>query len=156
MILESSELQPTSSAETKPASNSVKVLIADDHQCVLERAVGILQAHFEIVGIATNGKMLVEQASRLQPNIIVSDILMPGFTGLQAAHRLRESGSTAKIIFMSVYETEEFVKACFSEGALGYVTKARMGTDLVLAIHEVMGGRQFISPTVQDCDDALA
>jgi DNA-binding NarL/FixJ family response regulator len=149
MILDPPTLQPVGFEKTKSGSNGVRVLIADDHQAVLERAIEVLEPHFTIVGTASNGRVLVQEALRLEPHIIVSDIMMPGCSGLEAARVLRENGSSAKIVFLSVYETGEFVNACFSEGALGYVTKARMGTDLVLAINEVIRGNQFISPSTQ-------
>lgn len=152
MILDAPGLQSSSTAKIKSGSDRVRILIADDHQTVLQQAVSLLQPHFEIVGTATDGKMLADEAIRLSPDIIVSDILMPGLTGIDAARLLRESGSSAKIIFLSVYESEEFVKACFSEGGSGYVTKARMGTDLVFAINAVLNNQQFISPSVDNSD----
>lgn len=150
MMSELPALQPLTLQENNPAQQRLRVLIADDHAPVLERVTSVLKEHFEVVGMANNGKELVQEAIRLQPDIIVSDILMPGCTGLEAAHRLREAGLTAKLIFLSVYEGGEFVKACFSEGGLAYVTKARLGTDLVHAINEVVNGRRFISPSIQD------
>jgi len=149
MILDPPSLQSLSAAVTHD-SNGIRVLVADDHLAVLDRAVEVLQEHFAVVGTAANGKMLVEEALRLRPDIIVSDIVMPGFSGLDAARVLRESGCAAKIIFLSVYERGEFVKACFSEGGVGYVTKARIGTDLVTAVKEAICGRQFVSPSVQE------
>lgn len=135
--------------QSKRCSNRPRVLVADDHQSVLEKVVSLLQPHFEIVGTASNGQVLIEIAQRLQPDIVVSDILMPCLNGIEAAHHLRESGSTAKWIFLSIYERSEFVSACFAEGASGYVSKAKMSTDLVFAINEAMNGRQFVSSSVQ-------
>ncbi len=152
MILDAPGLQPSNAAKIKTTSDRVRILIADDYQSVLQQAVSLLQPHFEIVGTATDGKTLAEEAIRLAPDIIVSDILMPGLNGIDAARLLRESGSIAKIIFLSVYESEDFVKACFSEGGSGYVTKARMGVDLVPAINAVLNGQQFISPSVGNGD----
>jgi DNA-binding NarL/FixJ family response regulator len=136
------------SKQSTASSDGLRILVADDHESVLKRVVSVLQPHYHIVGTADSGQKLVEEAIRLQPDIIISDIMMPGVNGLEAARRLREGGSTAKLIFISVYDREEFVRACLAEGGLGFVTKARMGTDLVQAINEVMNGRQFISPTV--------
>ena len=149
MISNPPTVEPLSSITSDSGTPVVRILIADDHQFVLKRAVSALQQHFQVVGTANNGKMLVEEALRLQPEIIVSDVLMPGLNGLGAARELRERGCTAKLIFLSVYDRYEFVKACFEEGGQAYVTKARMGTDLVLAINEVLAGRQFISPSIQ-------
>src|SRR4051812_37124708 len=147
MIVKAPRLQPSGAAETKSRSDRLRVLIADDHEFVLQRVVAVLHPHFEIAGTATDGKALIDEALRLKPDIIVSDILMPGMNGLEAANLLRENGCGAKIVFMSVYETGDFVEACLSAGGSGFVTKARMGADLVLAINEVVRGRQFISPS---------
>ncbi len=148
-MLELPDLHTLNSGQVKDSSKPIKVLIADDHHFVLNRVVSVLQTHFNVVGTATDGRKLVEEALRLKPDVIVSDILMPGCTGLEAAHQLRESGSSAKLIFLSVYERGEFVKACLEAGGVGYVTKSRITTDLVFAINEVLGGRQFVSPSVQ-------
>jgi DNA-binding NarL/FixJ family response regulator len=130
-------------------SNGLRVLVADDHQLVLDRVVSLLESHFTVVGTANNGEMLVQEAIRLEPDVIVTDIMMPGLNGLEAARRLREAGTTAIFIFLSVYAREEFVNACLAEGALGFVAKARMGADLLRAISEVKSGRQFVSPSIE-------
>jgi len=88
------------------------------------------------------------EAARLQPDLIVLDISMPGLTGIEAAQELREAKSTAKLIFLTVHERVEFVRACLAEGALGYVVKSRLAVDLLPAIREVLAGRRFISPPV--------
>src|SRR5262249_23657232 len=98
------------------------VLVADDNSLVLERVLSLLQPKFEVVGTASNGRDLLTQAERLQPGIIVLDITMPVLSGIEAAHELREIGSTAKLVFLTVHSRSEFVDACFAEGALGYVT----------------------------------
>jgi DNA-binding NarL/FixJ family response regulator len=76
----------------------------------------------------------------------VLDISMPDITGIQAAHELKESGSSAKVIFLTVHERVEFVQACLVEGALGYVIKSRLQVDLLQAILEALSGHRFISP----------
>jgi DNA-binding NarL/FixJ family response regulator len=148
MILEPPTAERSSSAKLK-SDHRARILIADDHQPVLGRTACLLQAHFEVIGSVTDGKMLVQEALRLQPDVIVSDILMPGLNGLEAAHQLRERGCNAKFIFLSVYESADFVRASFSVGGSAYVTKARMGMDLVTAIKEVLQGRKFTSPSVE-------
>ena len=141
--------EPLGSESSIATAKRVRILVADDHQSVLERAVLLLQPYFEIVGTASNGNTLVESALRLQPDVIVSDVVMPEINGLEAAHRIRATGSTAKFVFLSVYERNEFATACFSEGGSAYVTKARMNADLVRAVNEVIDGRQFVSPSVR-------
>lgn len=124
-----------------------RVLLADDHNIVLERVLSLLQPHFQIVGTVNNGRELVAEALRLQPDVIVLDISMPVLSGIQAAHELREAGSTAKLVFLTVHDEPGIVDACFAEGGLGYVSKSRLRRDLVPAITEALCDRAFISPS---------
>jgi DNA-binding NarL/FixJ family response regulator len=126
----------------------IKVLLADDHPPLVEAAISILKPHFEIVGIATDGAMLVSEAVRLRPEVIVSDISLPIVNGIEALHRLRLSNSQAKVVFLTVHAEEEFLKACMSEGALGYVLKSRMKTQLIPAIEAALEGKSYVSPFV--------
>jgi DNA-binding NarL/FixJ family response regulator len=128
--------------------NRPRILVADDHQPIQERVRELLQASYDVVGAVGNGIDLLDQEKRLHPDVIVLDISMPGITGIEAAHQLRESGSTAKVVFLTVHERVEFVHACFAEGALGYVIKSRLNADLVPAIQEALSGHRFISPPV--------
>ena len=97
---------------------------------------------------AANGEDLIREAKLLNPDVIVADITMPIVSGIEAAHELREAGSSAKFIFLTVHQQTEFLDACWSEGALGYVVKSRMYTDLIPAIEKVLAGEQFVSPVV--------
>jgi DNA-binding NarL/FixJ family response regulator len=128
--------------------NLPRILIADDHQPIQGRVRELLQANYDIIGAVDNGIDLVAQAKSLHPDLIVLDISMPGITGIEAAHELKESGSTAKVVFLTVHERVEFVHACLAEGALGYVIKSRLNADLIPAIEEALAGRRFISPPV--------
>ena len=125
-----------------------RILLADDNRPVLDRVLSVLRSDFEVVGIVEDGQQLVREAKRLVPDVIVVDIMMPELTGIEAAHTLKEAGSTAKIVFLTVHEEAEFVQACFAEGGSGYVTKSRLRTDLVSAINEALLGHRFVSPTV--------
>ena len=125
-----------------------KILLADDHNLVVERVLSVLQRDFEVVGTASNGRELVDEAERLRPDVIVLDISMPVLTVIEAAHQLREAGSTVKLVFLTVHEEAAFVQACFAEGGLGYVKKSRLGTDLIPAIKEALSGHRFVSASV--------
>ena len=124
------------------------MLLADDHDLVLARVLSLLKASFEVVGTANNGRDLLAEAQRLQPDVIVLDITMPILTGIEAARELRDARSMVKLVFLTVNEDAAFVRACLAEGALGYVKKSRMGTDLIPAINDALSGRCFISPSV--------
>ncbi len=122
-----------------------RVLLADDHLVVVQRVTALLQSVFEVVGTARTGCQMVSETMRLNPDVIVADISMPELSGLEAVHELREKGSTAKIVFLTIHSEDEFVSACFAEGALGYVAKTHMKTDLIPAINAALSGRHFIS-----------
>ena len=126
----------------------VRVLIADDHQLVVEGVVALLRSSFDVVGTASSGQELLSEATRLAPDVIVADITMPGLTGIEAAHQLMEAGSTAKFVFLTIHPEGEFIAACMAEGALGYILKSHMKTDLIPAINAAISGRTFISPGV--------
>ena len=125
-----------------------KVLLADDHPPLVEAALTILKPHYDIVGVATDGATLVSEALRLRPEVIVSDITLPIFNGIEAIHRLRLSNSQAKVVFLTVHAEEEFLKACIAEGALGYVLKLHMKTQLIPAIEAAVEGKSYVSPFV--------
>jgi DNA-binding NarL/FixJ family response regulator len=108
----------------------------------------LLSSTFEVVGAVTNGQELVSAGISLNPDVIVSDITMPGLSGIEAAHQLREAGSTAKFVFLTIHVEHEFVDACEAEGALGYVVKSHLKADLIPAIQAALIGRTFISPLV--------
>jgi DNA-binding NarL/FixJ family response regulator len=73
---------------------------------------------------------------------------MPVLTGIEAAHQLHQAGSRAKFVFLTVHFEEEFVQACMAEGALGYVVKSRMGTELLPAIQAALDGQRYVSQSV--------
>jgi DNA-binding NarL/FixJ family response regulator len=112
-----------------------------------DRVVRLLESEFEVVGAMEDGHALLEAASKMEPDVCVIDISMPVISGIEAATQLRESGSTAKIIFLTVHDDPDFVQAALETGALGYVLKSRMASDLRSAIKGVIAGRLFISPT---------
>jgi DNA-binding NarL/FixJ family response regulator len=85
---------------------------------------------------------------RLDPDVIVADIIMPVVTGIKAACELHEAGCRVKFVFLTVHSEDEFVGACVAEGALEYVVKSRLGTDLIPAIKAALSGQSHISRSV--------
>jgi DNA-binding NarL/FixJ family response regulator len=125
-----------------------RVLLADDHPALLEATTALLKRQFDVVGTTTNGATLVSEALRLSPDVIVADITMPVLSGIDAAHQLRESAFSAKIVFLTVHSEEQFVKACMAEGALGYVLKSHMKAHLIPAIQAALVGQTYVCPFV--------
>ena len=123
-----------------------RVLLADDHLAFLEHTAALLETQFEVVGAVGNGAALVSEALRLNPDVIVADITMPGLSGIDAAHRLRELASTARSVFLTIHSEKQFVEACTAEGALGYVVKAHMNAHLIPAVHAALIGELYICP----------
>ena len=123
-----------------------RVLLAVDHAEFLEAEIALLRPHFELVGTARDGASLVSEAKRLNPDVVVVDITMPVLNGIDAVHKLIESGSTAKFVFLTINTGEEFVKACLTEGARGFVWKSRMKAHLIPAIYAALEDLLYISP----------
>ena len=124
----------------------MRILLADDHRKLLELIQGLLEPTFDVVGRVEDGESLVKAAGKLHPDVIVTDISMPKLNGIEAAHRLRESGSSSKIVFLTAHADPDFAQAALKTGAFAYVTKLRIGTDLLVAIGEALAGHIFVSP----------
>ena len=125
----------------------MRIFLADDHRYLLELIRGLLEPTFDVVGAVEDGEALVEAAGNLQPDVIITDISMPKLNGIEAADRLRESGSPSKIVFLTAHVDPDFVQAALKTGALAYVTKFRINTDLSVAMGEVLAGHIFVSPS---------
>lgn len=125
-----------------------RILLAEDHAAMRDGVVRLLDPDFEVVGVVADGKSLLDAAARIRPEVIVADICMPALSGIEAAQRLRKTGSTAKILFLTVHEDPDFLRASLAAGGAGYVVKSRLASDLHIAIKEALAGRLFVSPTV--------
>ena len=122
-----------------------RILVAEDHELMREQVVRMLKRDFEVLDAVTNGEALLDAAARLNPDICVIDISMPVLNGIEAATRLKQNNSTAKVIFLTIYNDSDSIGAAFKSGAEGYVLKTRMAVDLVPAVREVLAGRTFLS-----------
>lgn len=131
------------------SDTSVRVLLADDNPSMLQAARRILEPEFQVVGTVNAGEALLEAADALRPDVFILDISMGMLNGLEAARLLIRTGSKGKIVFLTVHQDQEFVEEAFSAGALGYVVKPRLGTDLLLAVREALMGRTFVSPDLR-------
>jgi DNA-binding NarL/FixJ family response regulator len=125
-----------------------RLLVAEDHAAMREKVVGILEMQYTVVGAVTDGQQMLDAESKFKPDVVVLDISMPIMNGIEAATRLRQRSPNAKIIFLTVHDEPEFLNAALAAGAIGYVIKSRIGSDLRLAVNEAMAGRRFISPSV--------
>jgi DNA-binding NarL/FixJ family response regulator len=122
-----------------------RVLVADDLAPVLSAVEALLRESFEIVGMASDGQTALESAMKKEPDLVVLDISMPGMSGIEVARELKRRGNHAKVVFLTVHEDSDIIATCLSVGALGYVLKALMDSDLIPAMNEALAGRVFVS-----------
>jgi DNA-binding NarL/FixJ family response regulator len=108
----------------------------------------LLHDEFELLGTAGNGEELVEATLRLQPDVILVDISMPVLNGFDAVRHIKEAGSEARIIFLTMHDDATLVSEAFRCGASGYILKHSAGEELVNAIREVAQGNNYVSPLV--------
>ena len=127
----------------------VRVLIAEDHQEMRENIRRVLEPEFEVVGAVGDGRALIEEATRINPDVLLVDISMPALNGIEAVTQLRKQGSIARVVFLTVEEDPNWVRAALRAGGLGYVIKMSMATELQTAIRNACAGRIFVSPTVR-------
>jgi DNA-binding NarL/FixJ family response regulator len=128
------------------------VVLADDLSAVLSAIAKLLEGSFEIVGKANDGMSALQAILRLDPDVAILDISMPGMSGIEVARELRSRGSRSKIVFLTVHEDSDILATCVAAGGLGYVVKVLMETDLIPAMNEALAGREFVShfPSQQD------
>lgn len=125
----------------------VRVLVADDHQVMLDHLVRLLSIEHEVVAAVPDGLAVLSAAARETPDLLVLDIAMPGLSGIAAATALRARGSLAKIVFVTMHHDREFIDASLALGPVGFVAKDRLVSDLLVAIRTVLAGQAFVSPS---------
>jgi DNA-binding NarL/FixJ family response regulator len=125
-----------------------RVLLADDHKIVLEGLRGILEPEFEIVGAVEDGRTLVAEAERLSPDVVVSDISMPGLNGMDAARKIKKMDERIKIVFLTMHSDVSYAAGAFDAGASGFVLKHSAAQELITAIREAMQGRTYVTPMI--------
>jgi DNA-binding NarL/FixJ family response regulator len=125
-----------------------RVLLADDHVMVAEGLGRLIGEVADLVAHVTNGSDLIEATLRLRPDIVVSDISMPGLGGIDALRRLRAKGSPARFIFLTIHDEPSLAITAFRAGAQGYLLKHAAGEELFEAVRVVMNGRTYVTPSL--------
>lgn len=121
------------------------VLLADDNKRVLLRVHQLLSPTYNVVDMVEDGSQAVQAIARLDPDIAVLDISMPGLDGIGVARQLRQMQCHTRIIFLTIHDDEDYISAAIASGADGYVLKLRMRTELIHAIEEARAGRSYVS-----------
>ncbi len=122
-----------------------RVLVADDNPEVLDAVSEILKRECLVLETVLDGQSVLRDALTLRPDVIILDISLGDLTGIEVARHLQEMGCKAKIIFLTVHENPDFIRAAFEAGASAYVFKSALATDLLDAIEAVHAGETFIS-----------
>jgi DNA-binding NarL/FixJ family response regulator len=128
--------------------SKIRVLLADDHEPTLEWVRTTLNDEFDVVGAVGNGQDAVTEVRRLDPDVLVVDISMPGLCGLEAVAELGPN-LRAKVVFLTQHTDSEFIAAAFNAGASAYVLKTDLSTHLIPAIYEGLQGRTYLSPSLR-------
>jgi DNA-binding NarL/FixJ family response regulator len=126
------------------------VLIADDHVLLAEGIASLLKTEFEVVGMVSNGRRLVEEALRLRPALIVLDISMPELNGIEAATQIHRALPQSKFIFVTQHIDPQYLRAAFRAGASGFVSKQSARNELLTAVHLVSAGKTFVTPLLEE------
>jgi len=125
-----------------------RVLICDDHADFRDLVKYTLKRapHIEVVGEAGDGKEVVDKALKLRPDVVLMDMNMPVFTGLEATRRIRQASKRIKVLMLSALGGEEVVSPCLNAGASGYLQKYHALSELTQAIDAVRKGGRYLSP----------
>jgi DNA-binding NarL/FixJ family response regulator len=125
------------------------VLLADDHTIVTDGVSRILQeAGFEVVGAVRNGQRLIDAAVRLLPDIIITDLSMPGLSGLDVLARLKTERLDSKVIVLTMHHNATLAADAIRAGASGFLLKESAGDELVTAVRHVIDGKVYVTPTI--------
>ena len=129
---------------------NIRILLADDHDIVLRGLRSLIEAQpgMEICGEAANGRIAVELAAQLQPDIVIMDIGMPELNGFEATRQIRRASPKVAVLVLSMHQSDQLVREVLAAGARGYMLKSDAGRDLVGTITALAGGGTFFSPTV--------
>ncbi len=125
-----------------------RVLIADDHRLVAETCKGMLEPEFEVLGVHTDGRALVQAALSLKPDLVLLDIGMPQLNGLDAGEQIKTKLPKTKLVYLTMNVAPEVVAEAFRRGASAYVLKQSAAEELLTALRRVLRGESYLSPLI--------
>ena len=129
---------------------AIRCLIVDDHTLFREGLRRLLESEpgIEVVGEARDASEAIERAHFLKPDVILMDIGMPGLSSFEASRRITRELPGRRVIFLTMYEDEEYLLQCLDAGASGYILKDAPAPRLIGAVRDVSAGRKYLSPQV--------
>lgn len=135
------------STEVKGAAGSAKILVVEDHEEYRRLVCSVLRdkPEFQVAGEASDGLEAIQQATKLQPDLILLDVGLPRLNGIAAVQRIREASPNSKVLFLSQESSIEVVQKALELGGHGYLLKSDAAGNLLLAIDAVLRGQQFVS-----------
>ena len=136
---------PDTLVDSKNKGHRSRILIADDHVMIAEAYKCLLEPEFQVVGIASDGRKLVESAIELQPDVVILDIAMPELNGLDAGERIKAAKRDTKLIFVTVASGVDVAAEALRRGASGYVLKHGEIEELRLAVRLALRGESYVS-----------
>lgn len=122
------------------------IVLADDHKIVIEGLKKLLEPHFEIVGVAADGRELLSVAAREKPDVVLLDISLPVLNGIEVALRLRKQLPDTKLVFLTMHTDTTYLEDALHAGASGYVLKRCASGELQEAIRQALLGHTYITP----------
>jgi DNA-binding NarL/FixJ family response regulator len=128
------------------------ILLADDHNVVRQGLKALLESdpHFRLVGEASDGIEAIRMTERLKPDVLITDVMMPGINGLEVTRQVTKSVPQTRVIILSMYTNDAYVLEALKNGASGYVLKDSQAADLIDAVREVAAGRRYLSPPLSE------
>jgi len=135
--------------ERAEAMNAVRVLLAEDGCAMGRQLRGLLCQQFDVIGLVQDGESLVQASVTMLPDVIVTDIAMPGLSGLEAARRLRAQRPVLGVVFITVHAELQMVRQAMGLGVCSYVLKADAGDDLLVAVQAALEGTPLVSRSLQ-------
>jgi len=125
-----------------------RILLADDHLMLLEAFKALLEPDFEVVGMVSDGRTLLDEFQRLRPDVVLLDVAMPLLNGLDAGRRLKAQSRAVKLIYLTMNPDPQLASEALRLGASGYVLKSSAVEELKQAIDEALRGRSYITPLI--------
>lgn len=132
----------------EPRTEKPRLLLAEDNPVMRRQVCAMLDEEFDIVAAVADGETVLQEFRELEVDALILDISMGEMSGLEVARHLREKGNVAPIVFLTVHQEPDFVRAALSCGGAAYVVKSHLATDLIPAIRAALSGELFISPCV--------